>query len=91
MRYVVCAAIRKYGAIIIGPRHYDATMHALIALRKAKYPNEVWSDGTEPGFIDQHGVFLDRHEAWIVATEANQIRRTGPGFSGPKLHSENLY
>ena len=45
----------------------------------------------EQGFIDQCGNFLTREEAWKVAEAADQIIRTGPGFSGPMLYSENLY
>jgi hypothetical protein len=44
----------------------------------------------EQGFIDQHGVFMTREEAWIVAEAACQIIRR-VGGDGARLYSENLY
>lgn len=84
-RFVVCAACRvKFtGEIVIGPRHYDATMH-----KQMTSPD--WGDPVEQGFIDQHGVFMTREEAWKVAEAVGQIRYR-VGGDGEKLFSENLY
>lgn len=84
---IVCAAIkdRFTGAVIIGVRHWDKWMHEQA---KAK-----WFCGDDPydqGFIDQHGVFLTRQEAWEVAMSAGQIIKRVPGDEGC-LYSENLY
>lgn len=86
IRRVVCAANRfDDGTLIIGPRHFDMTMHDQIQARGLR--------GTdmdhEQGFIDQHGVFMSRKEAFIVATNANQLIR--PAFQPDILFSENLY
>lgn len=86
-RMVVCAAIvnKRNGVIICGARHYDPIMRqslgVLIGLA-------AWREADQ-GFIDQHGVFMDRKEAWKVAEAAGQIRRqvSAPGT----LYSENLY
>jgi hypothetical protein len=45
------------------------------------------------GFVDQHGVFMDRNESWIVAAAADQInhRVGGDSMDGGTLYSENLY
>lgn len=86
IRRVVCAAVLfEDGSLIIGPRHFDKTMHDQISSRCLR--------GTdmdhEQGFIDQHGVFMDRKEAYIVATMANQLIR--PAFQPDILFSENMY
>lgn len=88
LRRVVCAANRDAsGLVIIGARHWDAFMHA-------QADSQPWVAGChEQGFIDQHGVFMDRREAWQVATAANQIIRRvgGDDADGGTLYSENLY
>lgn len=98
-RRVVCSALRRIVidqriSLIIGPRHHDETMRAQKMIIEAATNGYVsmmsWHDA-ETGFIDQRGVFMTREEAWVVAEAAGQIVRTGPGFEGPKLFSENLY
>jgi len=83
-RYVVCAANRKADVIICGARHFDTVMRSNIKLLGLQFT--AW----EQGFIDQFGVFMTREEAFIVATDANQIRRRCGGDDG-RLFSENLY
>lgn len=86
---VVCAAIRhKNGDIILGPRHFDATMHKQIAQYKLIHTD--WDKSSEQGFIDNHGVFLTRQEAFLIAQKEGQIIRRCGGDEG-KLFSENLY
>lgn len=83
---IVCAAIQLVdGLIIPSARHFDMTMRLVInAMGKEKL------NGARQGFIDQHGNFLTRQEAWFVAMENNQVRRRVPGDEGT-LYSENLY
>lgn len=59
-------------------------MHALLA--------QMSTDGrdTEQGFIDQHGNFYSREEAWKIAQANGQIIRRVGGDEG-RLFSENLY
>ena len=84
---VVCAGCRnKAGVIVCGPRHLDSTMRALFALTGG---SEAWI-GCEQGFVDQHGKFLTREEAHIIATENNQFFRRCGGDK-ETLYSENLY
>ena len=48
----------------------------------------------DQGFVDQHGGWLSREEAYTVAQAAGQIIRPdacGEGLNGPKLYSEGLY
>lgn len=90
-RRIVCAAIQLPDLVtpIIGPRHYDDTMHDTIMLEPPELI-EAWRHEAEQGFIDQHGVFLTREEAWVVAEAAGQIIRR-VGGDGQRLYSENLY
>ena len=44
----------------------------------------------EQGFVDQHNTFYTREEAWIIASNNDQIIRRIPGCDGT-LYSENLY
>lgn len=91
---IVCAANRSAdGRIILGARHWDNLM-------RSQYdpimdsPSSAW----EQGFIDQHGVFYNRKNAWVIACERRQIRKYVGNQSykddnvyGAELYSENLY
>ena len=91
LRMVVCAANRHSdtGLIVIGARHYDDRMtDQYITLCVANQNPPLAT--SEQGFIDQHGVFMTREEAWGVALAAGQIRYRCGG-DGDKLFSENLY
>jgi hypothetical protein len=93
-RRVVCAAIRAAdGDLLLGIRHYSADMHAQIEQRMdgQKFTHRHDQD---QGFVDQHGRYLTREEAYAVAAMAGQITRPhacGNGLDGPKLYSEGLY
>lgn len=93
-RRVVCAAIRASdGDVLLGIRHYSRDMHHQIEQRVDghKFKHRVDPD---QGFVDQHGRYMTREEAYVVATEAGQIVRPeacGNGLAGPKLYSEGLY
>ena len=57
----------------------------------AKFLNRLDAD---QGFVDQHGKFMGRHEAYTVAMLAGQIvypAACGQDLDGPKLYSEGLY
>lgn len=100
-RRVVCAAIRaEDGELLLGIRHYSADMHRQIAQRAdgQKFCNRLDED---QGFVDQHGEFMGREEAYWVAMRADQIvhpERCGKGLrlddwgqEIPRLYSEGLY
>lgn len=93
-RRVVCAAIRAAdGEVLLGIRHYSRDMHRQIEQRVdgAKFNNRLDED---QGFVDQHGVWMSREEAYQVAAETGQVlypRACGDGLAGPKLYSEGLY
>lgn len=98
-RRVVCAAIRAAdGDLLLGIRHYSQDMHRQIRMREDgdKFVHRLDDD---QGFVDQHGVFMNRHEAYSVARDAGQIvypDKCGqapdwPGLDGMKLYSEGLY
>ncbi len=101
IRMVVCAANRIFCYhdagqtgdfhLVLGPRHFSPTMHLHIAAMVAAGcgTREGWRS-SEQGFIDQHGQFMTREEAWTVAVAAGQVRY-GPHLSGGKLDSSDLY
>ena len=91
-RRVVCAALRIKsgefaGTLVLGPRHFDATMRAALA-HWCLEPGAA--HGAEQGFIDQHGVFMDRREAFDVAVAAGQLLHN-PSSDATMLVSEDLY
>lgn len=78
---------------MLGIRHYSDDMRLQLYLRidGAKFENRLDED---QGFVDQHGVWMSREEAYRVAEAAGQIMRPeacGMGLDGPKLYSEGLY
>lgn len=95
IRRVVCAACRatlvgKETIIIAGARHFDSVMRSQILAFDEHLLSQVkpW----EQGFIDQFGVFMDRHEAMRVAKESGQelnFKRNGSDTT--ELYSEGLY
>lgn len=89
-RLVVCAA-NKYGDdVFTGIRHFCPIMRKNMKDYDIAWMREEF--GEIQGFVDQHGVFMDRFEALTVATEAGQINRylekTTPI---DRLFSEDLY
>jgi len=83
---IVCAAIQIGNVLLIGARHYDSHMVA----QKKRYGLKGARSEEIQGFIDQHGNFYDRRQAWDIAVTENQIRRPIDGNEGV-LYSENLY
>lgn len=87
VRVVVCAANRYNftGNVIIGVRHFDTHMQKALTSEDA-------GDPCEQGFIDQHGVFMNRTEALAVAKAAGQINVRRPKtYPLDKLFSEDIY
>lgn len=86
-RRVVCAAVLYVdGVMLVGPRHFDATMRD----QYRRLCIKVTEDQSVQGFLDQWGSFMTREEAHKVASEQGQIRHRCGGDDG-KLFSENLY
>ncbi len=94
MRRIVCAAIRASdGSVVLGIRHYSADMHRQLDVRTDRQ-KFLHRHDEDQGFVDQHGTFLTREEAYSVAQAAGQIlhpEHCGQGLDGPKLYSEGLY
>lgn len=93
-RRVVCAAIRAAdGSLLLGVRHYSRDMCEQIVSRHDGHKFECRLD-EDQGFVDQHGVFMDREEAYQVAKAAGQRvddGKCGRGLNGPRLYSEAIY
>lgn len=98
-RIVSAAMLMNDGLIVPGARHFSPDMRAVLY--------RIYGDGyhrhvKEQGFIDSHGTFLSRKQAWIRADQNGQIclydpvgeaRISQPANSGTHkvLFSENLY
>lgn len=90
MRRVVCAAIRAAdGSVLLGIRHYSEDMHRQIEARMdgAKFTHRHDED---QGFVDQHGVYMTRREAYDVSCKAGQIINF-LACEHDQLYSEGLY
>jgi hypothetical protein len=88
-RRVVCAAIKKNNVLITGPRHFDAVMHTTINQMIDGMADHLGD--AKQGFVDQKGIFMDREEAFLVATAAGQIRQKTGNPNSKELFSEDLY
>jgi hypothetical protein len=86
-RRVVCAALRKRSMQILGARHFDPVMRGMIQYLNLPFD---MADAKQ-GFIDQWGVFMDRAEAFEIATAAGQIRHKSGNPNSKELFSEDLY
>lgn len=96
---IVCAAVYYDDFnIILGVSHWDAIMEQkyeyLQELHKLKNfhplpPTSYWKQG----FIDKHGKFLNREQAWVVAKNAGQIIKelTGSYTKSGNLYIEHLF
>lgn len=94
---IVCAA-NKYEVngeviIILGARHFDQRMVQQINRLPPDIKDRLTKSNACQGFIDQHGKFLTRTEAWKIAEVNGQIRHRvgGDTVNGGTLYSENLY
>lgn len=94
---IVCAA-NKYEIngeviIILGARHFDQRMVQQINRLPPDIKDRLTKSTDCQGFIDQHGKFLTRTEAWKIAEANGQIRHRvgGDSANGGTLYSENLY
>ena len=91
---IVCAAIRASDEeLLLGIRHYSPDMITQINNRidghKFKHRHDP-----DQGFIDQHGNYLTREEAYVIAKNNGQLlypEACGNGLNGKKLYSEGLY
>lgn len=89
-RRIVCSANLYEGRVLVlGIRHCDGLMNAIVQALHAKDVIGNMHDHIQ-GFVDNKGQFLTREEAWDVATEAGQILRRCGGDGG-RLYSENIY
>lgn len=99
-RVVSAAMLMKDGLIVPGVRHFSPDMRAVLERIYGKgYHLQV----AEQGFIDSHGRFLSRYDAWVRADKNGQIFFYDPSGEGKlipqppntgsvqMLFSENLY
>ena len=85
-RVVSAAMLMKDGLIVPGARHFSPDMRAVL---KRIYGVSYYKQVKEQGFIDTHGNFLSREEAWGNATFNGQLRKEA--YLQGVLFSEDLY
>ena len=85
-RIVSAAMLMQDGLIVPGVRHFSMDMRAVL---HRIYGDSYHLKVKQQGFIDTHGNFLGREEAWERASQTGQILRDC-GTTG-ELYSENLY
>jgi hypothetical protein len=86
MRYITHVALKRNGVIYSLPK--PNRHHHLFSLTV----NDPKEDDDEQGFLDNDGMFLNRAEAFIVATNANQLKPRRPGgYDGELLFSEDIW
>lgn len=94
-RRVVCAALRADdGTLVLGIRHYSQDMVDQITRMGSGGEKFHHRSGKDQGFVDQHGTYMDRYEAYAVASEAGQVVYPDACATTPKgykLYSEGLY
>ena len=91
-RVVVCAALLyDNGVLIVGPRHFDQTMHNMIRMLNDGGLDITAGNKPKQGFVDQFGNFLTRKEAMVVAKRQGQIKYSCDSGCSDELFSENLY
>ena len=71
----------------------DGVVHSLPP--PARHHNIVHThgdlDGMTQGFLSSTGLFLDRAAAFVVASDAGQVKRRDGGYRGDDLYSEDLW
>lgn len=85
-RIVSAAMLMKDGLVVPGARHFSPDMRAVL---KRIYGEGYHLQVSQQGFINSHGEFLNREDAWVIATKQMQIYRELNTFG--TLYSENLY
>lgn len=88
-KHRIVSAANLYGDhIVMGIRHFDALMRDQLVAIRANDPDKFRMRPIQ-GFVDNHGKFLTRKEALVVAQAAGQIRyKHEPEY---ELYSEDLY
>lgn len=88
---IVCAAYKMQdGFTLPGVRHWSPDMRATAQrLYGDRYHLQVDRAHHEGGFIDQHGRYYNRQDAWKIAERNGQILKE-VSIEGT-LYSENLY
>lgn len=95
---IVCAANRAHGAIIMGLRHNDSFMmdgiKRVLALEPSEYRRQWMRDflaTSAQGFVTNRGRWVDRAEAYIIASNQLQLVRKTGGLDNKTLYSEDVY
>lgn len=91
--YVVCSAI-NYKGKIYGGIGCGQVIESILAFTPKPTPEESKEINENQGFLTSKGRFINRREAWYLATANNQIKYNKHDFEksqDPFLMSINLY
>lgn len=75
-KIVSAAMLMDDGLVVPGVRHFSPDMRAVL---ERIYGEEYHVRVDKQGFIDTHGNFLTREEAWVRADQNGQIHVYDPG------------
>jgi hypothetical protein len=86
--YIVCSAAMYKGVMVTGRRHGDCNelLEKLLGLTEDQTP-----DREDQGFMTSKGRYVNRHEAYLIARENNQLLLEHVDGVTEELISENLY
>lgn len=87
-RIVAAALQHKDGRVVVGVRHYDELMIGVLK-QLPDFMTAGWR-AADQGFVDNHGVYWTREDAWIIAEAAGQII-VSEGTRRGVLHSEDVW
>lgn len=88
--FIVCAANRYKDVVLLGPRHYNAPMRAMVMLLGLNTLHRYALGDEEQGFIDQWGAFYTREQAREVVIGTGQCKEEELDHMR-ELFSEDLY
>lgn len=87
--YILCSAI-KYNNIVVCGRRCADVIETILAFDENPDKNQL---NNNQGFMTSKGRFVDRFDAWDIASDNGQIKYEKTFFVGgkPLLMSINLY
>lgn len=95
---IVCAANKHDGHIVLGLRHNDDFMQSGVTkisvimdpVKQIPFKKGIYSLEAQ-GFLTNRGRWVDRKEAYEIATQQEQVLRKTGGVDSRILYSEDVY
>lgn len=92
-RRIICAAVKKEDRIWYGHRHTDALRAMDNELSYSLSRRQIMEDPipVRQGFVTNEGYFVDRDEAFTIATQESKQCESIKSREDDRLYSEDLY